>query len=112
MVKYPPSLDATFRALADPTRRGIVERLAQGETSVSELAAPFQSSLPAVFQHLRVLEEAGLVSGTKRGRVRYCRLHADRLSEATSWIEDRRRIWERRLDNLATHLEEPAGNGS
>ncbi len=98
-------LDQTFRALADPTRRAIVVRLARGASSLSDLARPFDMSLPAVHKHLRVLEEAGLVSSAKEGRVRECRLETRALERATSWIEQRRALWQRRLDNLGRHLD-------
>ncbi len=99
-------LDRTFAALADPTRRAIVERLTRGDATVTELAAPFDMSLPAVLKHIGVLEDAGLMRCTKEGRVRRCRLDARALDRATSWIEKRRRTWERRLDALGGLLEE------
>jgi DNA-binding transcriptional ArsR family regulator len=100
-------LDAVFSALADPTRRAIVERLAEGERSVSELAEPFDVSLPAVTKHLHVLEGAGLLAHRKEGRVRHCRLVAEPMSEAMAWIERYRRFWDVRFDSLATHLKRP-----
>ena len=96
-------LDLMFQALADPTRRKIVERLAQGPASVSELAKPFEMSLPAVVQHLQVLEGSGLVTTKKEGRVRTCTLDAGALTRAETWINERRRNWEQRLDKLG-HL--------
>jgi len=99
------SLDAAFRALADPTRRGIVERLSGGPASVSELAGRLPMSLPAVHQHLQVLAASRLMTWEKRGRVRWCRLEARRLREVEEWLGARRRAWERRLDALAVHLE-------
>ncbi len=95
-----------FQALADPTRRGIVERLARGPASVSELAKPFEMSLPAIVQHLQVLEGSGLVSTKKVGRVRTCTLDSGALSLAEKWINERRRNWERRLDRLGAMLGE------
>jgi DNA-binding transcriptional ArsR family regulator len=99
-------LDQMFQALADPTRRGIVERLARGPASVSELAKPFEMSLPAIVQHLQVLEGSGLVSTKKVGRVRTCTLDSGALSLAEKWINERRRNWERRLDRLGAMLGE------
>jgi DNA-binding transcriptional ArsR family regulator len=99
------SLDAVFHALADPTRRGIVMRLAEGEASVSELAEPFDVSLPAVTKHLAVLERAGLLEHHKHGRVRRCRLIAEPLRVADDWLGTYRVFWERRLDSLADHLK-------
>ncbi len=107
MVKYvDPSLDATFAALSDSTRRGILARLAQGETSVSDLAAPYDISLPAVSKHLRVLEGAGLMMRHKDGRVHRCRLIAAPMRDAAAWIEEYRQFWEQQLDALAQFLEE------
>jgi len=100
-----------FHALADPTRRAMVERLSRGPASVSELAEPLTMSLPAVVQHLQVLEASGLVRSDKVGRVRICRIEPTALSTAKQWIADRRTSWERRLDRLgdylAEHSEEP-----
>jgi DNA-binding transcriptional ArsR family regulator len=107
MVNYASAvLDATFAALSDPTRRGILARLAEGETSVSELAAPYEMSLPAVSKHLRVLESAGLIARQKDGRVHHCRFVADPMKDAAEWIERYRRFWEQQLDALALYLEE------
>src|SRR5271156_3806471 len=108
MVKYSSaSLDSTFAALSDATRRGILARLArQGETSVSELAAPYKMSLPAVSKHLRVLEGAGLVKRHKDGRVHRCRLVAEPMKDAAAWIEHYRQFWESQFDSLARYLEE------
>jgi DNA-binding transcriptional ArsR family regulator len=99
-----PSLDLMFQALADPSRRTIVERLCAGPASVSELAEPLDMSLTAVVQHVRVLEACGLVTSAKRGRVRMCQLHVPTLRNAELWILDRRRQWERRLDRLGDVL--------
>jgi len=104
MLNYQNMLDTAFRALADPTRRAIVERLSSGPASVSDLAEPLPMSLPAVHQHLQVLEEAGLMTWEKKGRVRWCRLDAKGLGAAEAWISDRRRHWEKRLDALEAHL--------
>ncbi len=106
MVKYcVPGLDATFSALADPTRRAILARLAREEITVSQLADPFPISLPAISKHLRVLERAGLVRQVKEGRVRHCRLVAEPMRDAVEWIERYRGFWEQQLDALAGYLE-------
>jgi DNA-binding transcriptional ArsR family regulator len=108
MVKHDErSLDAVFSALADPTRRAIVARLATGEASVSDLAAPFDMSLVAVTKHLRVLEHAGLLDHRKRGRVRYCRLSPAPLRSADDWLARYRAFWQTRLDSLAAHFAGP-----
>lgn len=99
-----PSLDLVFQALADPTRRMMVDRLTHGPASVSELARPFEMSLPAVVQHLQVLEQSGLVRSEKVGRVRTCTIDTAALSQAEQWINDRRIEWERRLDRLGDFL--------
>jgi DNA-binding transcriptional ArsR family regulator len=109
MVKYSEAaLDSTFGALSDPTRRAILARLAQGETSVTELAARFDISLPGVTKHLRVLEDARLLASTKQGRVRRCRLEARRLRDAAGWIQFYQRFWEDQLDALEDYLAETA----
>jgi DNA-binding transcriptional ArsR family regulator len=99
-------LDRTFAALADPARRAIVDRLAQGPASVSELARPLPMSLPAVMLHLKVLEDCGLVTSQKVGRVRTCRIEPQMLSQAEKWASERRRMWERNLDRLGAYLDE------
>jgi DNA-binding transcriptional ArsR family regulator len=112
MVKRPPaSLDAVFSALADPTRRDILQRLSEGEASVSELAEPFEMSLPAVSKHLGVLEDAGLVTRQKEGRTRHCRLVAAPMQEALEWIAHYGRFWEAQLDSLEGFLSKPGGGG-
>jgi DNA-binding transcriptional ArsR family regulator len=105
------SLDATFGALSDATRRGILARLASGENSVSKLAAPYEMSLPAVSKHLRVLETAGLVVRRKDGRVYRCRLIAGPMKDAAEWIERYRVFWEKQFDALARYLEESEVKG-
>lgn len=97
-------LNATFSALADPTRRAILARLALGETSVSELAKPFAMSLPAVSKHLKVLERAGLITRGRDAQMRPCRIEAKALQEADAWLEEYRRLWEERLDRLDDYL--------
>lgn len=106
-------LDATFAALADPTRRAILQRLALGEASVAELADPFDMSQPAVSKHLRVLENAGLISRRRDAQRRPCRLEAAPLAEAVDWLEAYREFWEarfQRLDALLADLQAPADN--
>jgi DNA-binding transcriptional ArsR family regulator len=98
------ALDATFGALADPARRSMLSQLARGPASVSKLARPLSMSLPAVMQHLAVLEQAGLVRSHKLGRVRLCRLEPQALSVAEHWINQRRNEWEQRLDRLGEYL--------
>lgn len=109
MVNYstgsPSHLDATFAALSDPTRRAILARLAQGESTVSELAAPFDVSLPAVSKHLRVLESAGLLRREIDGRIHRCRLAPEPMKDAARWIEHYRAFWENQFDALAKFLE-------
>lgn len=104
-------LDRTFHALSDPTRRAMVQRLARGPATVSELAKPLAISLPAVMQHLQVLEASGVVSSRKEGRVRTCQVEAKVLSAAESWIADRRKLWGRKLDRLDAYLDETADDG-
>ena len=96
---------ATFAALADPTRRAILARLALGETSVLKLAEPFEMSLPAVSKHLKVLERAGLITRTRDAQMRPCRIDARALKEADDWLEEYRRLWEERLDRLDDYLK-------
>ena len=98
-------LSATFAALADPTRRAILARLASGECSVSELAEPFEMSMPAVSKHLRVLEQAGLISKRVDAQKRPCRIEAAPLKEVADWAERYRHIWEGRLDRLDAYLQ-------
>ena len=109
MVKYSPAiLDRTFGALADPTRRRILEQLSSGDHCVTDLAKRHDMSLPAVSKHLRVLEEAGLIRRRRRGRVHSLRLHAKPMKAAQAWIESYRRFWEEsftRLDNFLSELE-------
>jgi DNA-binding transcriptional ArsR family regulator len=107
MVNYMSyTLDKTFAALSDPTRRAILTRLAEGDASVSELAAPFAMSLPAISKHLRVLEQAGLVERTKDGRVHHLRLVAQPLHDAAAWIAHYQHFWEQQLEVLADYLRD------
>jgi DNA-binding transcriptional ArsR family regulator len=99
-------LSATFAALADPTRRAILARLASGECSVTELAEPFEMSMPAVSKHLRVLERAGLIARGREAQWRPCRIEAARLKEVAAWTERYRHIWEQRVDRLDAYLRE------
>src|ERR671918_2614719 len=98
-------LSTTFAALSDPTRRAILARLAAGECSVTELAEPFDMSMPAVSKHLRVLERAGLIARGRQAQWRPCRLEAGPLKEVADWVERYRAIWEQRLDRLETYLQ-------
>lgn len=100
MLKQSDALDLVYAALSDPTRRAMVERLVRGPASVSELARPLKMSLPAVSQHLKVLEESGLVSSRKVGRVRTCRIQPRRLDAAQTWIAEQRALWEARFDRM------------
>lgn len=106
MINQSPSLDLVFQALADPTRRAMVERLVRGPASVSALAQPMEMSLPAVMQHLQVLEASGLVRSEKVGRVRTCQVVPATLRTAEAWITERRTLWEHRLDRLGEFLAE------
>lgn len=106
MFRQDAVLDLAFQALADPSRRAMVDRLAQGPATVSELAKPLAMSLPAVMQHLAVLETSGLVKSQKVGRVRTCSIEPKALTQAEQWISERRALWERRLDRLGQFLDE------
>jgi DNA-binding transcriptional ArsR family regulator len=99
-------LSATFAALADPTRRAILERLASGETSVTELAEPFRMTMPAVSKHLKVLERAGLIARGREAQKRPCRLEATPLKDVAKWVENYRRFWEESFDRLDAYLVE------
>ncbi|WP_172121927.1 metalloregulator ArsR/SmtB family transcription factor [Devosia sp. 919] len=106
MLNQDDQLDQIYRALADPTRRAVVERLTAGSATVSELAEPFDMSLPGLTQHLRVLEDAGLVQTQKVGRVRTCTLDLEVLGSAERWINQRRQAWAQRFDRLGALLAE------
>lgn len=97
-------LDSTFAALADPTRRAIVERLARGDATVNELAAPFAMTLPGISKHLKVLERCGVISRTRNAQFRPCHLELAALDSAAGWMEENRRIWSERFDKLDQHL--------
>jgi DNA-binding transcriptional ArsR family regulator len=106
MPNRPPQLDRVFQALSDPTRRAVVERLGEGPAPVSDLARPFDMALPSFLQHLRVLEDAGLVHSTKVGRVRTYRMSPEVIKEAEGWLGQQRAMWERRLDQMDSFLKE------
>ncbi len=100
MTSLSPRLDQTFRALADPTRRAVVAALGRGPASVSELARPFEMALPTFLQHLRMLEQSGLIATRKSGRVRTCTLETRALAQAANWLDDQKTLWTQRLDRL------------
>ncbi|MBW8725263.1 MAG: helix-turn-helix transcriptional regulator [Inquilinus limosus] len=104
MLQHPQPLDLMFQALADPSRRVMIERLSRGPASVSELAQPLAMSLSAVVQHLAVLEASGLVRSEKVGRVRTCRIEPAALETAEQWLNERRLSWDRKLDRLGDYL--------
>ena len=106
MLQYQARLDLTFQALADPSRRAMVERLSRGPVSVSELAAPFDMKLPSFVQHLSVLEQSRLVKSKKRGRVRTYELAPERMRVAEDWLAERRQEWERRLDRFDAYVRQ------
>ena len=106
MVQYQSELDRSFAALSDPTRRGILERLGEGSATISELAAPARMSLTGLKKHVRVLEEAGLVSTEKVGRSRRCSLEPQGLEDVQRWIDHHRLTWEERFDRLGEFLEQ------
>lgn len=108
MVQCQP-LDRTFAALADPTRRGVLERLGRGSATISELAAPFEISLTGMKKHVRVLEEAELITTEKVGRARHCSLGPQRLEDVQAWVDTYRRMLEERLDRLGEFLERTKG---
>lgn len=105
MAKYSADLDRAFSALADPTRRAIVSHLCDGPRTVSELSEPFDLALPSLLKHVRVLEESGLISSEKTGRVRTCRIEQDALQATEAWIHQHVAAWERRLDRMEAHIQ-------
>lgn len=109
MVQYSTSLDRTFSALSDPTRRDILDRLGEGSATISELAGPAGISLTGLKKHVRILEEAGLISTEKRGRSRHCEVDPDGLDEAGFWIEQYRREWEDRFNRLDQIIQRKKG---
>ena len=106
MPNQTAALDNVFQALADPTRRAVLQRLAKGPASVSELAKPFKMALPSFLQHLKVLEDGGLIRSKKLGRVRTCEMQPKPLSRAEKWIAQRRALWEGRFDRMEAYIEE------
>jgi DNA-binding transcriptional ArsR family regulator len=110
MVYDSPQLTAVFHALADPTRRGMLARLSQSESSISELAAPYAMSLVAASKHVRVLETAGLLTRRQEGRAQICRLQAQHLAEAMAWLQSYQAFWTTSLDQLAELLSQPDAN--
>jgi len=109
MLKQRPELDVVFHALADPSRRSIVERLSVGSATVTDLAEPLPMSMPAVLQHLQVLQDSGLVRSRKVGRVRTCSIEVQALQPVERWIAERQSSWEQRLDRLGAYLAEGDG---
>lgn len=112
MLDQSDQLDRLFHALADRTRRSLLDRLTRGPASVSELAAPFESTLAAIVQHVQVLEASGLIATEKIGRTRTCRLSADAVARAEGWLTERREIWEQRFDRLGALLEGPPSDAA
>lgn len=108
MLNYLTSIDRVLQALADPTRRVMIERLSRGAASVSELAEPLDMSMPAVMQHLQILEISGLVKSEKTGRVRTCRVDTAALAPLERWVSERRATWEQHLDRLGDYLDATA----
>jgi DNA-binding transcriptional ArsR family regulator len=107
MVEHPDHLDLVFRALGDHTRRAMLERLAHGELTVSELAAPYEMSLAAASKHIQTLERAGLVKRTVRGRIHYCRIDPRLLERADDWLRSYERLWDTRIERLVELLRHP-----
>jgi len=106
MENYQDSLDAVFHALSDPTRRAVIQRLGSaGDATISDLAEPFDMALPSFMKHISVLESSGLISSTKSGRVRTCRIETDQISAVEKWIDAQRALWTRRIGRLAEHAE-------
>ena len=105
MAKYSPDLDSAFAALADPTRRAIVSRLCEGPKTVSELSEPFEIALPSLLKHVQVLEQSGLISSEKVGRVRTCRIEPHALQATEAWIHRHIAGWESRLDRMEAHIQ-------
>lgn len=106
MISSTQQLDLAFSALAHPIRRGILARLSTGEATIAELAKPFKVSAPAISKHMRILEDAGLLSRRKQGREHHCRLEEEKMRRAQSWIEQHRKLWNERLDALERYLKE------
>lgn len=111
MENYSSTLDSTFRALSDPTRRAVIANLARGSASVKQLAEPFEMGLPSFMKHLKVLEGSGLVTTVKVGRVRTCHISPDHLKVVESWLQEQHEIWEVRTNRLAAFAESLASTG-
>lgn len=109
MLKYEDELDRAFHALADATRRGILDHLTRGPASISELARPYASTLAAIQQHVQVLEASGLIVTEKRGRIRECRISSAAVSRVEGWLSERRQLWECRFDQLGKLVEHNDG---
>jgi DNA-binding transcriptional ArsR family regulator len=109
MENYSASLDGAFHALSDPTRRAVMARLMHGPAPVKELAAPFQIGLPTFLKHLKILEDNGLITTSKEGRVRTCHAHEDRLEAVRRWLDEQRAVWESRFSNLDNLLVSLSG---
>ncbi len=105
MPNQQTTLDHAFQALADPTRRAVIQQLAHGPSTVSDLAAPFDMAMPSFLQHLRVLEKGGLITTQKTGRVRTCKFRPEKLAEAQDWLAEQRKLWDDRLDRLESYIE-------
>lgn len=105
MAKYEANLDKAFSALADPTRRAIVSYLCEGPKSVSELSEPFELALPSLLKHVQVLEQSGLISSEKTGRIRTCKLEPRALQATEAWLHQHIAVWEQRLDRMEAHIE-------
>lgn len=112
MENYHAELDTTFRALADPTRRAVLRRLAAGAAPVKELAAPFPIGLPSFLKHLKILEEDGLIISEKVGRVRTCRIDIEKFTAAEQWFSEQRTLWQSRADRLADFVEQQGSRSS
>ena len=111
MPNQEAALDSVFRALADPTRRAVVQRLSKGPATVKELAEPFDMALPSFMQHLRVLEDSGIMASKKKGRVRTCTIKPKELGQAEDWIAKMRTVWEARFDRLEAYLDDLQAKG-
>ena len=105
MENYQPTLDTVFHALADPTRRAVIQQLGRGSATVSELAEPFDMALPSFMKHIRVLESSGLISSKKVGRVRTCKIKPKKLAVVDTWLNEQRALWEGRVDRLTEYVE-------
>jgi len=110
MAKYTEALNSTFHALADPTRRAVINKLGHGEATISQLAEPFRITLPTFMKHIRVLEASGLVTSKKIGRVRTCKLNAKKLAAAHNWFEVQHSVWEGQAERVANYVESQLTN--